>query len=149
MTPPHPPLPPSGASLPDSILADLDKKVEQSVRRRLGLAPGAATPVELKKIVMDQVRSVASAAIQNRATADVQSELAQMGEARMQERILQNIGAASRVITKIAGAGQDVNEILKQRAELLFKKKTALETAGFTPDQAMRIVLADITVKAQ
>jgi hypothetical protein len=47
------------------------------------------------------------------------------------------------VVTKSA----DLDKILKENAELLFKKKQALVTAGFTDDEAFQIILAEVTAR--
>jgi hypothetical protein len=41
----------------------------------------------------------------------------------------------------------DVKEIMRKRAEMLAEKKKALETAGFSSEEAMEIVLADIAAR--
>jgi hypothetical protein len=45
------------------------------------------------------------------------------------------------------GQSNDVDAVLKNRAELLAKKKKALVTAGFSDDEAMEIILADIAAR--
>ena len=46
----------------------------------------------------------------------------------------------------IAGSN-DVKKILARRAEMLATKKQTLEKAGFTSDEAMEILLADIAAR--
>lgn len=42
----------------------------------------------------------------------------------------------------------DVDEVLRKRSELLAKKRDSLVTAGFTNEEAMQILLADIGARA-
>lgn len=45
------------------------------------------------------------------------------------------------------GQSNDVDKVLKNRAELLAKKKVALVAAGFSDTEAMQIILADIAAR--
>ena len=56
--------------------------------------------------------------------------------------------SAAREGIDLIGNSQDVAVILRRRAELLWAKKQALETAGFDTESAMRIILAELGARA-
>lgn len=142
-----PPTRRTSASLPPELLKQLQTDVEARLRKRLGIKPTDPTPPELKQLVTQEITASATPLLKSGVTSEVQGKLAGLAQARTLERFKENLGFARTGITTIAAAA-DVDEILKKRAELLFKKKKALETAGFTSDQAMQIVLGDIAAKA-
>ena len=146
--PPRPRTPAaSTASLPPALLARLQSDVEGKLRKRIGIRPADATPAALKALINQEIGTVATPLLKGKVNAEVQSTMAGLAQARTIDKFKENLGFAQAGISVIAAASE-VDEILKKRAELLFKKKTALETAGFTPDQAMQIVLGDIAAKA-
>ena len=116
------------------------------MRKRLGIAAGAPMPNELKQLISKEVAASATV-LQTKVAAEVQSTFGELAQARTVERFKSNAALANAGITAIA-ATSDVDQILKKRAELLFKKRSALQTAGFSLEEAMQIVLADIAAKA-
>jgi hypothetical protein len=134
-------------SLPPALAKQLGAAVESKLRRRLGLKPGDATPAELTKLIADEIGTTGAPLLKTKVAAEVQSTLSGLGQPRTLERFKENLGLAQAGIGVIAQAAE-VDDILNKRAQLLFKKKTALETAGFTVEQSMQIVLADIGAKA-
>jgi hypothetical protein len=133
--------------LPAAIEKKLAATVELNLQKRMGLREGEPVGADVKALVMEEVKKHSDALLRSRIPAEVRSNLAALGHARTQERLRSNLGMAKDSITALAAANE-VAEILKKRAELLAKKKAALETAGFSADQAMQIVLADIASKA-
>lgn len=143
--PPRPPV--SAASLPPALLTRLQSDVEGKLRKRIGIKSNEATPAALKTLINQEIGTAATPLLKGKVNAEIQSTIAGLGQARTIDKFKENLGFAQAGIQAIAAASE-VGEILRKRAELLFKKKTALETAGFTSDQAMQIVLGDIAAKA-
>jgi ribose 1,5-bisphosphokinase PhnN len=56
------------------------------------------------------------------------------------------VDLARKGLDHIAGSN-DVKQIMTRRAEMLAEKKKALETAGFSAQEAMDILLADIAAR--
>jgi len=132
--------------LPPRVAANLATEVETKLRKRFGLAAADATPAALKTLINKEI-AAAAPALKGKVTAEVEGAIAGVGQARTIERFKENLGFAKNGLSAISAASE-VTDILKQRAELLFKKKTALVTAGFSAAEAMEILLADIASKA-
>jgi hypothetical protein len=111
----------------------LDKRINDElttgVRRRLALAEREAVPAEIQRLVDSAAREVAAGSL---ATAVV----------REVTNLRSLNGSIGNVDSKPADAA-----VLRE-AERLAGKKQALRLAGFSSDEAMRILVAEVTGRA-
>jgi hypothetical protein len=133
-------------ALPESLRTQIEGSVETTLRKRLGIKPTDPMPAELKTLISKEVAASAPV-LQTKVATEVQGAFSELAQSRTLDKFKTNLGFAKTGIVAIAAASE-VDEILKKRAELLAKKRSALQTAGFTADEAMQIVLADIAAKA-
>jgi hypothetical protein len=104
------------------------------VKRRLGLAERDRVPVEVQALVDSAAREVAESSI----ALAVMREVAGAAE-RLARRSAHEAGPE-------AAAVADFSDLpLLREAEYLAAKKKALQAAGFSSDDAMRILVAEVT----
>ena len=121
---------------------EIQKSVTQRMAERLGVAPNQLPP-EVKPIVASAAASAAARAIELSVTKDVEEAVGDVTRGSVLNRFDARVDLARKGIDHIA-ASSDVDRIMKQRAQMLAAKKQALETAGFSSEEAMQIILADI-----
>jgi hypothetical protein len=133
------------------------------------LSPATVKPVEdsIKSAMTDKLKSQLGVqslsqdmdrAIQV-AAATAAQQTVELGLVKVAEEASRDIGRAS-VLTRFDDklqlaansighivASNDVDRVLKNRAELLAKKKKTLVDAGFSDEEAMDILLADIAAR--
>jgi hypothetical protein len=111
----------------------LEKRIEDEltsgVRRRLGLAEGEAIPTEIQRLVDSAAREVVASSL---ATAVV--------------REVTNLRSLNGSIGNVESKPADPAVV--REAERLAGKKQALRLAGFSSDEAMRILVAEVTGRA-
>jgi hypothetical protein len=126
--------PTANRAAPDEPTATpLEKHIKDEltsgVRRRLGLADCEATPTEIQRLVDSAAREVAASA----HTTAVVWEVA-------------NLRSPNGSIGNIESKPADPTVL--REAERLAAKKQALQLAGFSSDEAMRILVAEVTGRA-
>jgi hypothetical protein len=131
-------------SLSDRIRQDLEKKV----RERLGLSAKEPLPPDVGMLVTNTSQTAASKAIELGVTSDAEALARDAARGVLFESFGEKVSAARTGIDFIAGSN-DVSAILTRRAQLLWAKRKALETAGFSNAEAMQILLADIGARSQ
>jgi hypothetical protein len=118
---------------PEEPTTPLEKRINDElttgVRRRLALAEREAVPAEIQRLVDSAAREVAAGSL---ATAIV----------REVTNLRSLNGSIGNVDSKPADAA-----VLRE-AERLAGKKQALRLAGFSSDEAMRILVAEVTGRA-
>ena len=119
-------------------------EVEKKVRQRLKLPVGQALPGNIQTLINNAVAETTDKALGLAVNRDVESAIRNVYRPAQMDSFREKVGAARAGIDLIAQS-TDVDGILKRRAELLFKKRQALTAAGFTNDEAMQIVLADLS----
>lgn len=144
--PPKPIVPPRPRIRVDSVAATIEKSATSKMRRRLGLGPTDPIPKEVLTLIREQATAVAGTAVELGASRDAQAAAREFGRAVTVEDFQEKLSAARNGI-QVIGKSQDVDTILRERATMLWKKKTALEAAGFSTAEAMQIVLADIAAR--
>lgn len=117
----------------EPTVTPLEKHVKDEltsgVRRRLGLAEGEATPTEIQRLVDSAAREVAAS---SHTTAVV--------------REVANLRSLNGSISSIESKPAD--PAVLREAERLAGKKQALQLAGFSSDEAMRILVAEVSGRA-
>jgi hypothetical protein len=129
----------------DSLEQSIRQDVEASVRSQLNLA--GDVPAEVKEVIDTATKVAAARSLELTVARATEEATRTVSRGSVLERFDSKIKEAAAGIAHI-GQSNEVDQVLKQRAELLAKKKQALVTAGFTDDQAMEIVLADIAARA-
>jgi hypothetical protein len=107
----------------------INQEATARMRRRLSLAERERLPDAVKKLIDAAARDVAEAAV----------EIAVLREV---EEAARSAARAPRMGSDTVTAQSDLP--LLERAENLAAKKKALEAAGFSTDEAMRILIAEI-----
>lgn len=143
--PPRKPLRRSPATV--DIAPDLTNRIRadvvKSVRKRLGLAANAPLPPSVAAVIDDTVRNASRQAIELGVTKDAEQAASETSRRVVFDGFVDKVSAAREGIEIIQNS-EDVQVILRRRAELLWAKRRALETAGFSSAEAMSILLAEL-----
>ena len=103
-------------------------------------------PAAVEALVSAAAATAAQNALDLSLTRDVDEASSDVARGGVLDRFDVKVDVAGQALDHIAGSG-DVQKILKRRAEMLAAKKKALETAGFSAQEAMDILLADIAAR--
>jgi hypothetical protein len=128
-----------------TIESDIQKVVAKGMGQRLGVAPGSL-PSDLKGVIATASAAAAQHAVELAVTQDLNEAVGDITRGSLLDRFDARVDVAGAALDHIAGSN-DVKQIMRKRAELLAVKKQALETAGFSSQEAMDIVLADIAAR--
>jgi hypothetical protein len=130
----------------EKLETDIDKSVTKVMKDRLGLKANQKLPDDVQATIKAAAASASQASLENAIVREA-SEIA-TGAARgsVLDRFDLKVDVARAGLDHIAGSN-DVKVILARRAEMLALKKKTLETAGFTTEEAMEILLADIAAR--
>ncbi len=130
----------------EKLEADIDKSLTKTMKDRLGLKSNQKLPADVQATIKAAAASASQASIENAIVREA-SEIA-TGAARgsVLDRFDLKVDVARAGLDHIAGSN-DVKKILARRAEMLALKKQTLEAAGFTTEEAMEILLADIAAR--
>lgn len=124
-----------GAASPTTAAPPLERRIKQDltvgVKRRLGLSENEAVPAHIQGLVDSAAHEVAENSVATAVVREVTKLRPSLGG---------NAGADP------ARASSDL--ALLQEAEHLAAKKKALRVAGFSNDEAMRLLVAEITGRA-
>lgn len=128
-----------------SVENAIRKDIEATVRKRLSLA--GTLPADLKELADSAARAAAATSVELAVTHAAEEAARDIGRATLFDRFDEKIKVAAGSLSHI-GQSNDVDAVLKSRSELLAKKRNALVEAGFSNDEAMQILLADIAARA-
>lgn len=128
-----------------AIEGDIQKVVSKRMGERLGVAPGAL-PNDLKSLINTVSATAAQRAVELAVTKDLEEAVGDVTRGSVLGRFDARVDLARQGLDHIS-ASNDVKEIMRKRAEMLAEKKQALETAGFSSQEAMDILLADIAAR--
>ena len=108
---------------------DVRKQLSAAVKQRLGLREGEQVPAEIQGLVDSAAREVAGGAVESTLVQEVARlrPVTLSGDARSEQR---------------RGASDPV---LLQEAARLAAKRKALQVAGFSNDEAVRLLVAELT----
>jgi hypothetical protein len=127
----------------------METEVTKRVRRRYAIPRNQAIPAELKTAIQKEVnKAVSPDTVKKRLAVETISVVKERAEASMLANFDNTVVKAKDAISHIGGSSE-VDDILKERSEMMFKKKQALVTAGFSDTEAMEIILADIAARAR
>jgi hypothetical protein len=128
-----------------SVEDAIRKDVETAVKKQLSLE--GALPDDVNEIVDSAVHAATATSIELSVARATEEAARDVGRRTLLDRFDDKIKVAAGSLTHISQSGE-VDEVLKRRSELLAKKRAALVAAGFSNDEAMQIVLADIAARA-
>jgi hypothetical protein len=128
-----------------AIEGEIAEIVSQRMGERLGVAPDAL-PNQLKSAISTASTAAAHRAVELAVTKDIDQVIGDVTRGSVLGRFDARVDLARQGLDHIA-ASDDVQQIMKKRAEMLAAKKQALETAGFSSQEAMDIILADIAAR--
>jgi hypothetical protein len=129
-----------------AIEDEIKQTVESRMRERLGVPPRQALPDEVVALVASAAATAAQRSIELGVTRDVEEISADVARGSLLNRFDAKVDLARKGLDHIV-ASDDVHEIMKRRADMLAAKKEALEAAGFSSQEAMDILLADIAAR--
>ncbi|GLI26421.1 hypothetical protein ARHIZOSPH14_06630 [Agromyces rhizosphaerae] len=120
------------------------KRVEGAVRSQLGLS--GPSPADLKMAVEQASKAAAQSAVEITVAKLADDAARESGRAGVLDRFKDKLQFAADGM-KVIDDSDQVSDVLKKRANLMAKKRAALEEAGFSPDEAFQILLADINAR--
>ena len=124
---------------------DIQKVVSKRMGERLGVTPGSL-PNDLKGVIETASAAAAQRAVDLAVTKDLEEAVGDVTRGSVLGRFDARVGLARQGLDHIS-ASNDVKQIMRKRAEMLAEKKKALEAAGFSTQEAMDILLADIAAR--
>jgi hypothetical protein len=133
-----------GAVSVQSVEENLRKDVEARVKSQLGLE--GELPADVKEAIDSASKASAAKAVQLSVAQAAEDGARAINRGAKLDLFDDKIKIAADSIVHI-GASSEVDQVLQQRAELLAKKRKALVTAGFSDEEAMQILLADIAAR--
>lgn len=135
------PRPVSVASVENAIRRD----VEANVKKQLKLS--GTIPADVKEIVQAAAQSAASTSVELAVARAAEEAARDVGRRNITARFDEKIKVAADSLAHI-GKSDEVEEVLKRRSELLAKKRASLQAVGFSDEESMQIILADIAARA-
>lgn len=126
--------------------SDISKAVTAKIRSRLGVTGNRKLPADVQELINSAATVAAESTLETAVIRDVQEASNDLARGSVLDRFDSKVADARVGLDHIASSN-DVEKILKRRAEMLAAKKEALENAGFSEEQAMDIVLADIAAR--
>ncbi|HUG30219.1 MAG TPA: hypothetical protein VMQ65_06900 [Candidatus Limnocylindria bacterium] len=129
------------ASVENAIRRD----VETSVKKQLKLT--GTLPADVKEIVQAAAQSAATTSVELAVARAAEEAARDVGRRNITTRFDEKIKVAADSLAHISKS-DEVEEVLKRRSELLAKKRTSLLAVGFSNEESMQILLADIAARA-
>lgn len=139
--------------MPTPLPIPLEQKIandlETKLKSKLGLKPTDSLPVELKNVVSKAAKDVDMSATER----FVQKEAIIAGKQFFQDQNINAIlgGRLSNALkgVQLISQSADLKQMINENAKILFLKKQALETAGFSTAEAFQLILAEVSAKAK
>jgi hypothetical protein len=128
----------------DAVERKVRSAVETDVKRKLGLR--GAIPSDLQGAIDVASKAAAQQSVELAVTVAAEESARAVSRADTFARFSDKVRFAVDGI-KVIDDSNEVTEVLKKRASLLAKKKKALVDAGFSDEEAMDILLADIAAR--
>lgn len=129
-----------------SVEDDINEAVTARMRERLGIASEQPLPADVKTLIGTAATTAAQRSIELAVTRDVEEISTDVARGSLLSRFDAKVDLARKGLDHIVQS-DDVHEIMKRRADMLAAKKEALEAAGFSSQEAMDILLADIAAR--
>jgi hypothetical protein len=123
----------------------IKRDVESAVRKQLKIS--GTLPADVKDIVATASEAAASRSVELAVARAAEEAARDVGRANIKTRFDDKIAIAADSLKHISQSNE-VDEVLQRRSELLAKKRASLVGVGFSEEQAMQILLADIAARA-
>jgi len=130
----------------EKLEGDIDKSITKVMKQRLGLKSNQRLPADVQATIKAAAASASQASIENAIVREASEIAADTARGSVLDRFDVKVDMARVGLDHIAGSN-DVKKILSRRSEMLATKKQTLEKAGFTSEEAMQILLADIAAR--
>lgn len=128
-----------------SMEREIEKVVTKRMGERLGVAANAL-PADLKAVISTAAAAAAQQSVELSVTTDVHEAIGDITRGPVLDKFDSRVDLARKGLDHIAGSS-DVKKIMTRRAQMLAEKKKALVAAGFTTEESMDILLADIAAR--
>lgn len=135
----------SPSSVP-SLYNKVKSTTEKLLKNRLGIPTRQALPAKVKTLVDNEIKKILSDNISEMVKSDIRTAV-RAGLKAPSLQVFDDKIKSALTSARHIGQSPDVAKILKQKAELLFAKRKAYKDAGFSEQEAMQILLAEITAK--
>lgn len=130
----------------EKLETDIDTSLTKTMKQRLGLKANQKLPDDVQATIKAAAASASQASIENAIVRGASEIATDTARGSVLDRFDLKVDVARAGLDHIAGS-TDVKKILARRAEMLALKKQSLEKAGFTAEEAMEILLADIAAR--
>jgi hypothetical protein len=121
--------------------------IEKTIRKQLKIPRRQRTPSKLKAAINKAAKDVGTQLMQQYISKQaLVSGKAILREADYKGLINQRLVSALEGV-KLVSQSTDLQKILEENAKMLYAKRKALETAGFSNDEAFQLVLAEVSAK--
>jgi hypothetical protein len=127
----------------------LEREIGQVVSKRMGERLGVAAnrlPADVKDVIATASAAAAQRSVELAVTKDVDEAIGDITRGSVLDKFDSRVDLARKGLDHIAGSS-DVKRIMTKRAQMLAEKKKALVAAGFTDEESMEILLADIAAR--
>ena len=130
----------------EKLETEIDKSITKVMKQRLGLKSNQRLPADVQATFKAAAATASQASIENAIVREASEIASDTARGSVLDRFDLKVDVARAGLDHIAGSN-DVKKILARRAEILATKKETLETAGFTSEEAMEVLLADIAAR--
>ena len=122
-------------------------EVEKNMKKRLRIPQAQPLPQNVQNIIQKTAKQTDSAARER----FVKKEAVRLGKAFFRDETIEAT-MNSRLKNALAGVklvseSEDLQKMIEENAKMLFAKKQALENAGFSADEAFKLILAEVSAK--
>lgn len=129
----------------ESVEDTIRKDMVAAVRTQLSLQ--GDLPPEIKQAVETTAKTAAASAVELSVARAAEEATRDVGRQNLTSRFDEKLKVAADSLGHISQSNE-VDEVLRKRSELLAKKRDSLVAAGFSGEEAMQILLADIGARA-
>jgi hypothetical protein len=128
-----------------SLEREIGQVVSKRMCERLGVAANRL-PADVKDVIATASAAAAQRSVELAVTKDVDEAIGDITRGSVLDKFDSRVDLARKGLDHIAGSS-DVKRIMTKRAQMLAEKKKALVAAGFTDEESMEILLADIAAR--
>jgi hypothetical protein len=129
-----------------TVEADIKRSVDKAMKKRLGLKGNQRLPGDVAALITSASAAAASRSMELEVLRGAEEAARGFTAGDPVARFTAKAKLADRSLVAISKS-TEVENILKKRAQMLASKKKSLEDAGFSSDEAMTILLADIAAR--
>lgn len=125
----------------------ISAEIEKKLRTKLGISATQPLPTAFKNIVNKTAKDMDLAATER----FVKKEALLLGkefyrDATIQNAINNRLSSALKGV-QLVSQSTDLQKMIDENAKMLFAKKKALETAGFSAEESFKLILAEVSAK--